>query len=85
MSFLFSELGQLIAGALAAVATIWGVWVAGKRKGSQEAAQKAQKADMDRAREIERSADEIRRRNANRSPDERLREHGGFRDGEDNL
>jgi len=51
-----SWLGRALTGLVAALALLWGTYLAGKREGHQNAKQKGREADAKRADEIRRRA-----------------------------
>lgn len=80
-AFLATKVGRWLAGAVAALVALAGIFFAGKREGRQNANEAAKRKDAERALETKEKADAaLRDRDTGRSVDERLRDHGRLRD-----
>lgn len=72
--------GYVIA-AVGALGAIWGIYMYGKRRGSQDTQIEHERANVKKSREIEDAADRVRRADGNNhSPIERLRRYKKLRD-----
>lgn len=79
LSLIPGEVWAAMGGLVAAILAFLGGRYAGKRQGRSEAKSEALEGDINRAKEVERKADEARR-NRDGDPVERLRKSGHIRD-----
>lgn len=72
--------GYLIA-AVSALGFIWGIYIYGRRTGSEDTQIEHERANIKKSREIEDAADRVRRADGNNlTPVERLRRYKRLRD-----
>ena len=69
-----------------ALMALWGIYMYGRRTGSQDTQIEHERANIKKSREIEDAADRVRRADGdNATPIERLRRYKRIRDVSDNL
>lgn len=72
--------GYVIA-AVSALGVIWGIYMYGRRRGSEDTQIEHERANIKKSREIEDAADRVRRADGNNlTPIERLRRYKRLRD-----
>lgn len=80
------KLKGYVLAAVSALGVIWGIYLYGRRTGSQDTRIEHERANIKKSREIEDAADRVRRADGNNlTPIERLRRYKRLRDFEDGL